>query len=276
VSESALIAHAFSDDSQIGLIIFRARGVELRIDIRSHAAFLILIVGAGLSAPTHSRAQGSDAELPVLVEMFISQACKQCPPAVEYLGELRERPDVVVLNWHIDYWNLLSSGKHGRWHDPYSKAEFSERQRAYNRSIRKRRTVFTPQAIIDGATSVIGSKKDAIETVIKRERFYLRPIAIDFAEEGGNLSVSLDKHGTERADVYLVTFHDWKVTPIKGGDNAGLVFREPNVVTGVMRLGGLDYKAQTFTVPAPAENMGCAIIIQERNDGPVLGARYCP
>lgn len=248
----------------------------MRLNIRSHAAILIFAAGAALTAPGLSRAQESAAELPVVVEMFISQACKHCPPAADYLGELRQRPDLVVLCWHIDYWNLLSNGKYGRWHDPFSKPEFSERQRVYNRNIRKRRTVFTPQAIIGGATSVNGSKEAAIEAQIRRERDYLQPIAIDFAEEGGNLSVTLDKHGTDRTDVFLVTFHEWKVTPVKGGDNAGLVFREPNIVTGVMRLGGLTYRAETFTVPAPEEGMGCAVIIHERDQGPILGARYCP
>ncbi|MEX0646026.1 MAG: DUF1223 domain-containing protein [Parvularculaceae bacterium] len=248
----------------------------MRFNIRSHGAVLIYVAGAALVAPGLSRAQAPDAKPPVVVEMFTSQACKQCPPAVELLGKLYKRPDLVVLNWHIDYWNLLSSGKHGRWRDPYSKPEYSERQRVYNRNIRRRRTVFTPQAIIDGATSVIGSKEEALEIQIRRERAYLQPIAIDFTVEGGNLSVTIDKQGPDRADVYFVSFHDWKETPVKGGDNAGLVFREPNIVAGMMRLGGLAYRAETFTVPAPEAGMGCAIIIQERDQGPILGGRYCP
>lgn len=206
--------------------------------------------------------------------MFLSQACKKSPPAADYLADLRARPDLVVLDWHIDYWNLLSNGKYGRWEDPYSDASFSERQRIYNRRIRRKDMVFTPQAIIDGAKSVVGSRKDDVENAIVDERAASAADEIEIRTNGGKLAITVK--GAENAEVYLVSFHDWETTDITGGDNAGVTFREPNIVTGVTPLGSLSAAQARFEAEAPGAGFGCAVIAQEPGQGKVLAARYCP
>lgn len=216
------------------------------------------------------------AEKNVVVEMFLSQACESSPPAADYLDELAARPDLVVLTWHVDYWNMMSNPEFGRWRDPYSRAEFSDRQRVYNHKIRRRGTVFTPQAIIGGAASVVGSKREAIEAEIARRR--ASPAAVDIAFETGDdeIKIAVDNGGAGEAEAFLVFFHDHSATEIRGGDNAGLVFREPNIVTGMKRLGAVAAGETTFTAAAPAQGMGCAVLVQARDQGPVLGAKYCP
>src|SRR5437868_8589903 len=91
----------------------------------------------------------------VLLELFTSEGCSSCPPADAVLARLhREQPvpgvQLIVLSEHVDYWNDLG------WKDPFSDHRFSERQESYGSRI------YTPQAIVDGRTDVLGSDEAGI------------------------------------------------------------------------------------------------------------------
>ena len=67
---------------------------------------VMLIVGVlGFAAPT----QSSDIKSHPLaiVELFTSQGCSSCPPADALLEELQQRPDVLALAYHVDYWDYI-------------------------------------------------------------------------------------------------------------------------------------------------------------------------
>ena len=95
---------------------------------------------------------------PVVLELFTSQACSSCPPADALLGKLAQRPEVIALAWHVDYWNHLG------WRDQFASRQATERQQAYARQLEAE--VFTPALVIDGATVVVGSDRAAVERAI--------------------------------------------------------------------------------------------------------------
>jgi len=98
-----------------------------------------------------------------VIELFTSQGCSSCPPADKVLGELAKDPSVVALSLPIDYWDYLG------WKDTLADARFSARQKAYSR-MRGDREVYTPQAVVNGSTHVIGSDLVGIESAIDTTR----------------------------------------------------------------------------------------------------------
>src|SRR5205814_1096869 len=108
---------------------------------------------------------------PVVVELFTSQGCSSCPPADRLLSELAERPDVIALGLHIDYWDDLG------WKDPLSSPEATARQRDYARQF-GRRQVYTPQLVVDGTEEAVGSDRAAVLQALKQtKRDTLAPVA---------------------------------------------------------------------------------------------------
>jgi hypothetical protein len=213
---------------------------------------------------------------PVVVEMYVSQACEKSPPAAEFQAELSRRPDIVALTFHVDYWNVLANPKHGRWQDPFAEASFSARQRIYNRKIRGRGTVFTPQAIINGAASEVGTKRDKIENFITEVRRAREFVSTQITRENGQLTAVVETSGPEYHDVWLVKYRAFAETSINAGDNFGMRLREHHIVRDMTKLGIVTHEPKSFVFPVPPEGMGCAVIVQEQNSGPILGGRYCP
>lgn len=242
----------------------------------------IALFGAALAiAGTAGAQQGAEAiSRPVVVEMFLSQSCKKSPPAAEHLSVIGQRADIVALAWHVGYWDAVPSPKSGVWADPFARPEFAERQKLYNMRIRRSEMPFTPQAVIDGVISAVGSKREALEARITEAQFLDEhsrptPAALDLEQDGeGMIRARINGVGAPY-DAYAVSFRPKAVTKIERGDNAGATFNEINVVTGVRALAMAAEGAQSLSFEAPANGDGCAVLVQERGQGRVVAARYC-
>ena len=207
---------------------------------------------------------------PVVVELFTSQSCSSCPPAEAVLRDLASREGVVALEWHVDYWNDLSIGASGRWRDPFSRAAFTDRQRQYNLALRGKRSVYTPQMIINGATQTVGSRRKSVESLVANAE--ASPAGISSQRLDDQLTFTVD---ASKAEVYLVTFKNAAVTQVGGGENHGLELAERHIVTDHRKLGDATPGAR-FSAPAPEPGFGCALLVQSQNTGPIIGAAYCP
>lgn len=237
---------------------------------------MAVMVGAAAAQPAIKAAPPK----PVVIEMFLSQSCKSSPPAAKHLNDIARRDDVVALAWHVDYWNATPGFATGVWADPFARREFSDRQRAYNVRLRKRPTVTTPQAVIDGVLLAVGSKREALEAQIVEAQFLdeharsLPPRLEMTRGEQNTFRVSIDGVGAPY-DAYAVSFRPKAVTEIEGGDNAGSIVEEINVVTGVETLANAAEGALTLSFKAPQGGDDCAVLVQERGQGRIVAARYC-
>ena len=89
---------------------------NLKTAVYGLAALGLAMFGGPVAADTGS---------PVVVELYTSQGCLSCPPAEAFLGELAKRPNVIALEFHIDYWDYIG------WKDPFASPDYTARQRAY-------------------------------------------------------------------------------------------------------------------------------------------------
>jgi len=227
-------------------------------------AALLLLTTSGVA---NAAGQGSR---PVLVELFTSQGCSSCPPADALAGELAGRDDVVVLSYHVSYWDYIG------WQDPFATEETTQRQYDYAEALRQR-NVYTPQMVIGGRTHVVGSDvKSVLNAVESVGDGLTRGPQIAIARVGQRFRVSL---GSARydgaADVLLVRYDSRHDTPVSRGENRGRTMTNFNVVRDVRKIGTWNGEETQIMLNDAALTTahgqdGCAVIVQAPNTGPVF------
>jgi len=183
------------------------------------------------------------ADRPVVVELFTSQGCSSCPPADRLLSRLADEGAVYPLSFHVDYWNYIG------WTDPFSSAEWSERQRRYARAFRSSR-IYTPQIVVAGATDCVGSSEDCVRRAIAAAPPADGRLSVAAApgEAAGRLSLTVDveiEQGTtgNAWDVLVAVVESDLVTPVKRGENSGRKLENDRVVRALERAFSLPARA---------------------------------
>jgi len=232
----------------------------MRSSVQKH-----LLAAALLCCAAQARAQLR----PAVVELFTSEGCSSCPPAEAYIGELAQRPNVLALAFHVDYWDDLG------WRDRFGLPESARRQRIYAKALGLS-SVYTPQAIIDGQADILGSDSRAIDRRLNEKR---DGIALGVAVQAGE--VQIDVGVLDRAapsDVVLVAYRRSAVTAIGRGENSGRTLTEFNIVRAIRTLGSWDgrrqqYRAALDSLPGDATDV--AVLVQPPGQGAIIGAAMC-
>ena len=163
-----------------------------------------------------------------VLELFTSEGCSSCPPADALLRHLEaEHADepVYVLAFHVDYWNDLG------WADPWSRAAFSERQRAYARVLDG--GVFTPELVVNGKAAMVGSNDGAVRESLAAALGGSGVGRLELRAERQTASVALDfaLHDVPRgAVVHVALVEQGLESHVASGENAGLTLAHPSVV----------------------------------------------
>lgn len=221
-------------------------------------------VAAFASAPAWGQALPGGPEhpeRPVVVELFSSQSCGNCPVANRNVAELARRSDVIALTYPVGLWDYLG------WDDTFAKPEFTERQKAYNRAL-GHRGPYTPQIIFSGRVHTPGVKLDIINEGMARRESEPYKVKVIFSD--GSALVTGPETG--HATVVLIRTRpgSTKMTP-KGGANKGLTMTYYNLVTEIEELG--EWSGGSVTYPTRDCGMGCTILVQKNSaTGPVIGA----
>lgn len=227
--------------------------------------------GLWLAFAGAASAQGADGTSPILVELYTSQGCSSCPPADVLLGRLTQDPRVIPLSLHVDYWDYLG------WKDEFARPEFTKRQKAYARAAGTK-MIYTPQIIVAGQDSVIGTREDAVEMAIRAH-------AAAAMASGQRIRLTLHREGDQiviRAEavppsdrgltVQLVRYTPEREVEIRKGENAGQTLTYHNIVTSWQMIGEWQASAElTMKTPAPGPERA-VVIIQDHGPGAVLAA----
>ena len=195
--------------------------------MRIHQLLAILLLGLAVAGAVHG------AEPVAVVELFTSEGCSSCPPADRLLAQLAaesredERP-VFFLAYHVDYWDRLG------WPDRFAEARFSQRQRRYAAALGERR-VYTPQAVVNGRWSMVGSDEPELRAAVERALELAGTVAVsvsaDQGPDDGRLVVQVAGEGAaSRVVANVALVESGLETEVRRGENAGRTLRHSHVV----------------------------------------------
>jgi hypothetical protein len=223
-----------------------------------HCILAAVLLGGAAASPAHSR--------PAVIELFTSEGCSSCPPAEVYLGELAQRPDVIALAFHVDYWDDLG------WRDRFAVPEAVPRQRTYARTLALA-SIYTPQLVIDGRRDFVGSDRAAIADALAQPR---GGVAVDIAVQDGEVRIDVAaQEGAGACDVIVIAYRRHAVSAIGRGENAGRTLSEFNIVRGMRGVGTWngragEYRAARSSLPADATDI--AVLVQSAGQSRIIGA----
>jgi hypothetical protein len=222
---------------------------------------------AALSAPAVAQRGGMDvpehATRPVVMELFSSQGCGNCPVANANIAKLAERSDVIALTYPVGIWDYLG------WDDTFAKKEFTERQKRYNRVL-KYRGPYTPQVVYSGRLHGPGTDIKDIEEAFGRRDINPYPATLAFENDLVVVTGAMPAD-SEKAGVVVVHYRPGvtSVTP-GGGTNKGKPMSYWNLVTKYEQVGEWKGGAQRFPVKCTS---ACVVMIQKNGpEGMVIGA----
>jgi len=201
---------------------------------------------------------------PILVELFTSEGCSDCPPADRLLAQLDSR--VVVLAEHVDYWDRLG------WKDRFSSHEFTVRQENYAQRFRIDGP-YTPQMVVDGVAQFVGSNASRAQEEIAKSG--QRPKAhVELARTANGVQITVtDAPGA--AGVFLALAEDSAQSDVRSGENKGRHLTHVAVLRRLRKVGtvkrGVAF-SQTVDLPADAAEQRTVVFLQEGTSGPVSGA----
>lgn len=204
----------------------------------------------------------ADASHPAVIELYQSQGCSSCPPALKVLDEIANRPDVLALNFAVTYWDQLG------WKDIYAQPAFTARQWDYSHA-QGRGNVQTPQLIVNGRAAVLGSYKVEVEKAIVANR---RPAGPEIAANGRDVTVAAGV-ASKPATVWLVGYDPRTVqVPVRAGENTGRTLPHRNVVRQLVSLGSWTGNAMSYATPTTPAGLKRAVLVQTGSGGPIVAA----
>lgn len=195
-----------------------------------------------------ARAEPADKQPKAVIELFTSQGCSSCPAADALFTELAKDPKLITLTLPVTYWDYLG------WKDTLGKDSFAKRQKFYAKA-RGDGQVYTPQAVINGASHIVGSDKVEIDRATKQPSGSGFVARLSLKEEAGTLQVALapQNEPVERsAGVWVLATTRMVTVPIARGENQGKTVSYANVVRGMTRIGDWDGKEAVLTAPLAA------------------------
>jgi len=206
------------------------------------------------------------AQRPVVVELFTSLACSDCPPADALLGRVRaQRSDVLALDLHVTYWNDSS------WSDPYSLPGADELQNEYA-ALRHESQVYTPEAVVDGQQPFVGSDSRAMAAAIEQARARIAAgaaVPMTVRDGPGGVRVLIGS-GRGAGTAWLFGYDPTRTTAVHGGENTGATISEVNVVRSITRLG--DWRGRRLELHARAPAGTRFAVVLQSVDGAILAA----
>jgi hypothetical protein len=249
---------------------------------RTHVAQIAyLAIFLACFAGVKSQAETRSGRMPVLLELFTSEGCSSCPPADQLLEKIDiaqpiEGADLIVLSEHVVYWNHLG------WADPYSSHTFTERQEGYASRFRTE-DIYTPELVVDGIRSVVGSNwpkaESAIQEALREPKI---PVNVTAERVAGKAQIHIavvPNSSTRKAVIYLALAHNRVRSQVARGENASHDLGHVAVAYSIQKVGKLDSELKfekEVSLPLPANSkpgdIRVIVFVQRPEAGPIIGS----
>lgn len=180
------------------------------------AALAGLSAATAMAAPTCQVRSGPGAP-PLVIELYTSEGCNSCPPADRWLSTLKDRPDVVPLAFHVDYWDRLG------WKDRFASPDWTQRQ--YEIAARNAaRSVYTPQVVVGGRDHRRWSSLPAPGGTAV--------VGLSLGREGDGYVAQVRREAGAPARLagYWAVTEDNHTTQVRAGENHGVTLHHDAVV----------------------------------------------
>ena len=181
---------------------------------------------------------------------------------------------MIPLTYPVEIWDYLG------WKDTLAKPAFTRRQKAYAAMVAGKR-VYTPQAIVNGRASCVGSDLQAIRK-LRRGATNTASILFSRRVEGDAHILSLTLSGVSvPARLLFLPVSDRQIVPIGRGENSGRTITYAHVVRDIVDRGPAENGKMFLTIAgadiATSGADGFALIVQAGSleaPGEVFGAAY--
>jgi hypothetical protein len=227
------------------------------------------MIRAGLILTALIVASGADAQAPQqqpaglsVVELFQSQGCSSCPPAIANVNAVAGKPDVLALMFAVDYWDNLG------WKDTFAKHAYTQRQQAYAHGLHNT-DVATPQVVVNGRKDLVGGDARELAAAIATTPRPRVPVTLT----ASSVSVGDGLAPIAPADVWLVRYDPRTINvAIKAGENTGKTLAHRDVVKEMTRIGRWTGKAASYPLPAGGDPALKIAILVQPPGGPIVAA----
>ena len=224
----------------------------------------LLIAAACMTLSTGQAAAQAPQQAPGLtvVELFQSQGCSSCPPAIANVNAIAGKPDVLALIFAVDYWDSLG------WKDTFAKHVYTQRQQAYAHGLHNT-DVATPQVVVNGRRDLVGGDARELAAAIATTPKPRVPVTLSAA----SVSVGDGLAPIAPADVWLVRYDPRTINvAIKAGENNGKTLAHRDVVKDMVRIGHWNGKAASYVIPAGGDPALKTAILVQPPGGPIVAA----
>jgi hypothetical protein len=249
----------------------------------SRLAFFIFLAVGLLALPSSGQQSQSAAagRRPVLVELFTSEGCSDCPPADALLAQLDTTQSVpgahvIVLSEHVTYWNHLG------WRDPFSLDVIDARQQRYAQTFGAD-SVATPQFVIDAGAQVAGADSAKLFHIISRAAAAPK-VAITIGDAhraaGDSVEFRVRAAAAPNANLVAALAEDATHSEVARGENAGRTLHHIAVVRVLKDFGSGSADGRTLQLSAPnlldakkdGEPLRLVVFLVSRTTGYVVAA----
>jgi len=238
-----------------------------------------VLAGVGLALALvlmgHANAGQPQGSHPVVIELFTSQGCSDCPAADRIVAELASRKDVLALSFPITYWDMLG------WKDTFATEANTYRQKSYAKTM-NRSGIYTPQIVIDGKIDVVGNQRDRVMSAISNRSTQIateQPINLALGIASGRVEIAIPAaaRGKDKplATIWVMRTLSHATVNVQQGENKNHQLVYANLVRELHRAGEWTGEAMKIDVPittGKSKHDGVAVLLQSHDYGEVIAA----